>query len=65
MGWGAGFRVGHSEESYAQMIEHFEEYTDVVGDHPVRRGDGDDNDHDDDDDDDDDEDNDHDDGRRL
>ena len=29
-------QVGHHEESYAQMIEHFAEYTDVVGDHRAR-----------------------------
>ncbi|MCB0072511.1 MAG: hypothetical protein KDE20_13675, partial [Caldilineaceae bacterium] len=28
------FRLGHGEESYEQMLAHFEEYTDIVGDHP-------------------------------
>jgi hypothetical protein len=29
------FRLGHGERSYAEMLAHFEEYTDVVGDHPL------------------------------
>lgn len=33
-----GFAVGHHEESYQQMIDHFAEYTDVVGDHPLNIG---------------------------
>ena len=33
-----GFEVGHHEESYQQMIDHFAEYTDVVGDHPLNIG---------------------------
>lgn len=33
-----GFAVGHHEESYQQMIDHFVEYTDVVGDHPLNIG---------------------------
>lgn len=28
----------HHEESYQQMIDHFEEYTDVAGDHPLNLG---------------------------
>ncbi len=32
------FAVGHGEETYQQMIQHFEEYTDVVGDHPLNIG---------------------------
>ena len=28
----------HHEESYQQMIEHFEEYNDVAGDHPLNLG---------------------------
>lgn len=28
------FRPGHGEGSYRQMLEHFKDYTDVVGDHP-------------------------------
>jgi hypothetical protein len=33
-----GQEVMHHEESYQQMIEHFEEYTDVAGDHPLNLG---------------------------
>lgn len=29
------FRLGHGERSYKEMLAHFEEYTDVVGDHPL------------------------------
>lgn len=29
------FRAGHGERSFAEMLAHFEEYTDVVGDHPI------------------------------
>ncbi len=28
------FRLGHGEETYKQMVEHFKDYNDVVGDHP-------------------------------
>ena len=28
------FRPGHGERSYAQMLEHFKDYNDIVGDHP-------------------------------
>ncbi len=28
------FRLGHGEESYEQMLAHFKDYTDIVGDHP-------------------------------
>ena len=28
------FHLGHGEQSYAQMLEHFEDYNDIVGDHP-------------------------------
>ncbi len=28
------FRPGHGEKNYAQMIEHFQDYNDIVGDHP-------------------------------
>ncbi len=28
------FRPQHGEENYAQMLEHFRDYNDVVGDHP-------------------------------
>ena len=29
------FRLGHGERDFAEMLAHFEEYTDVVGDHPL------------------------------
>jgi len=29
------FKPGHGEHTYEQMLEHFEEYTDIVGDHPL------------------------------
>ncbi len=32
------FRPGHGEHSYAQMLEHFKDYNDVVGDHPSNLG---------------------------
>jgi hypothetical protein len=28
------FRLGHGERSYQEMLEHFKDYTGVVGDHP-------------------------------
>lgn len=28
------FSLGHGEESYEQMVEHFAEYNDIIGDHP-------------------------------
>ncbi len=28
-------RLGHGEESYEQMLAHFKDYNDVVGDHPL------------------------------
>jgi len=28
------FRPGHGEQSYEQMLAHFQDYTDIVGDHP-------------------------------
>ena len=28
------FRPGHGEETYEQMVEHFKDYNDIVGDHP-------------------------------
>ncbi len=28
------FRLGHGEDSYPQMLEHFQDYNDVAGDHP-------------------------------
>lgn len=28
------FRLGHGEDSYEQMLEHFKDYTDILGDHP-------------------------------
>ncbi len=29
------FRLGHGERSYDEMIAHFKDYNDVVGDHPI------------------------------
>src|SRR5262249_18851555 len=29
------FRLGHAERSYKEMLEHFKDYNDIVGDHPV------------------------------
>jgi hypothetical protein len=28
------FRLGHGERSYKEMLEHFQDYTDIIGDHP-------------------------------
>jgi len=28
------FKLGHGEESYEQMLAHFKDYNDIVGDHP-------------------------------
>ena len=28
------FKLGHGEESYEQMVAHFKDYNDIVGDHP-------------------------------
>jgi hypothetical protein len=28
------FRLGHGEDSYEAMLKHFEEYNDIIGDHP-------------------------------
>ncbi len=28
------FHLGHGEENYAQMVEHFKDYNDTLGDHP-------------------------------
>ena len=32
------FRAGHGEQSFEEMLEHFRDYTDVVGDNPVNLG---------------------------
>lgn len=32
------FRPGHGEADYAQMLDHFKDYNDVVGDHPLNLG---------------------------
>ncbi len=32
------FRLGHSERSFQEMLDHFKDYTDVVGDHPINLG---------------------------
>jgi hypothetical protein len=29
------FRLGHAERSYKEMLEHFQDYNDIVGDHPL------------------------------
>ena len=28
------FRLGHGEENYEQMVAHFKDYNDIIGDHP-------------------------------
>src|SRR5438876_1576966 len=28
------FRLGHGERTYQEMLDHFKDYTDVIGDHP-------------------------------
>lgn len=28
------FELGHGEENYEQMVEHFKDYNDIIGDHP-------------------------------
>ena len=32
------FRLGHHESNYQEMLAHFRDYTDVVGDHPINLG---------------------------
>jgi hypothetical protein len=32
------FSLGHGERTYAEMLDHFREYTDIVGDHPLNLG---------------------------
>jgi hypothetical protein len=32
------FRPGHHERSFEEMLEHFRDYTDIVGDHPLNLG---------------------------
>jgi hypothetical protein len=29
------FRLGHGEHSYQEMLDHFKDYNDIVGDHPL------------------------------
>ncbi len=29
------FRLGHGEKNYKEMLEHFQDYNDIVGDHPL------------------------------
>lgn len=29
------FKPGHGEKTYGEMLEHFENYTDIIGDHPL------------------------------
>ena len=32
------FKPGHGENTYEDMLDHFREYTDIVGDHPMNLG---------------------------
>jgi len=32
------FKLGHGERSYQEMIDHFKDYNDVIGDHPLNLG---------------------------
>ena len=32
------FRPGHGEQTYEQMVEHFKDYNDIVGDNPLNLG---------------------------
>lgn len=32
------FRLGHGERNFQEMIDHFKDYTDIVGDHPINLG---------------------------
>jgi hypothetical protein len=32
------FNPGHGERTYEEMLAHFDEYTDTVGDHPLNLG---------------------------
>ncbi|MEW6749405.1 MAG: hypothetical protein AB1505_00315 [Candidatus Latescibacterota bacterium] len=32
------FRLGHGERSFQEMLDHFRDYTDVAGDHPLNLG---------------------------
>lgn len=32
------FELGHGEETYEQMVAHFKDYNDIVGDHPQNMG---------------------------
>ncbi len=32
------FRLGHGEHTYRQMLEHFQDYNDIVGDNPLNLG---------------------------
>ena len=32
------FHLGHGERSYAEMVAHFKDYNDIVGDHPQNMG---------------------------
>jgi len=29
------FRLGHAERNYKEMLEHFKDYNDIIGDHPL------------------------------
>ena len=32
------FHLGHGERTYAEMVAHFKDYTDIIGDHPQNMG---------------------------
>ena len=32
------FKPGHGERTYEEMLKHFEDYNDIVGDHPMNMG---------------------------
>jgi len=32
------FRAGHGERNYAEMVAHFKDYNDIIGDHPQNMG---------------------------
>ncbi len=32
---GSRFKLGHGERNYEEMLAHFKEYTDIVGDNPL------------------------------
>ena len=36
--WKTGLIWGHGERNYAEMVAHFKDYNDIVGDHPQNMG---------------------------